>query len=119
MHVVQGATHNEGYSFSDDLLEPIKDLLALEEIEELQSSMEVFVSAPHLPLSQSSGDARDENAFQPVVIVGAGPVGLFLAVSLVHAGVSSRDVVLLEKHETYQRHHVVKWSCLWLSHLFF
>ena len=57
-------------------------------------------------LRRSRGRNR-EDEFVDVVIVGAGPVGLFLAVQL-QIRCPMISIVMLEKHAVYQRSHVLR-----------
>jgi pimeloyl-ACP methyl ester carboxylesterase len=102
-HTVNKATHNDGYNF-DELIHLMKDL-ALESTEELETSLS-FSSKLSVPKLIASPPLSDMPSECKVVIVGAGPVGLFLGVSLIHLGMRTSDVVLLEK--------VFRFSCLFV-----
>lgn len=105
LYLVPGATHNEGWDFDGDLWPQIcqdmygegelnLDQLAMEATKEVEEQQQdVVVPTPI--------DAQ-------VVIVGAGPVGLFLAASLCFLGLDPAQIVMMEKHSSYQRQHVLR-----------
>jgi hypothetical protein len=108
VHVNPDATHNDNWSFTDDVLEPMRQMLSTsDENESLARLNQVQIFTPQLRDAQSTVAQSVSFECAPITIVGAGPVGLWLAASLVELGVKDK-IVLLEKHLAYQRHHVLR-----------
>lgn len=110
LHVAPNASHNDGWVFEYDVVAQMEAALHVSsEVEDDDHVDDCAAvrgnSAPVAPLLFEPPAAADN---VQVAIVGAGPVGLFLAVSLCALGVPPRSICLYEKHPAYQRHHVLR-----------
>jgi pimeloyl-ACP methyl ester carboxylesterase/2-polyprenyl-6-methoxyphenol hydroxylase-like FAD-dependent oxidoreductase len=111
LHVVPAADHNNGWQFAEDIGARMRHMIVGkgEEEKEEEEQLVHAAEAPVVPNVREAVPQVDVSQEQAeIVIVGAGPVGLFLAVSLCALGVDPRSILLLEKHGAYQRHHVLR-----------
>uniref|UniRef100_A0A0G4HF72 Uncharacterized protein n=1 Tax=Chromera velia CCMP2878 TaxID=1169474 RepID=A0A0G4HF72_9ALVE len=121
-HVNEQATHNEGWRFEEDVAVPLRAILTEGDFEDSQEEEEkqLWMDSLEVHIDRKEHTQKEKETVPPsrtlsesvsnfkIVIVGAGPVGLFTAVGLVESGVPASSLIVLEKHAAYQRHHVLR-----------
>ena len=117
VHTNDAASHNEYWNFETDVVLTMQQSLSVIDQEESYNNLVGEFTENQQPnnsnnnnenfvLEKRVGILEAKEHVSNVTIVGAGPVGLWTALCLSKLGI--KDVVVFEKYEAYQRHHVLK-----------
>jgi hypothetical protein len=135
LHTSETADHNQNWDFAIDVAQPMSRFIefvskqstfALDEDETLEGQTESdrALNGDHVlggnlgeyAIAAKKEDEAKTKATGPVtpydkvdvVIVGCGPVGLWVACSLLHLGMRGEKILCVDKYATFQRSHVLR-----------